>query len=288
MTYEAMHPQQDWSDYNDLTVGEILRRTRLHYGQSLEQVEFALRIRASQLAALEEGDVSKLPGRVYAIGFVRTYAEYLGLDGERMVHLFKNQSVGNKNKADLSFPTITSENQMPGLPYIIGGLSAAILLVFGLMLFLGNASNQVDEIPQLSVDPNNSITEAPPIGIEQTVSAAAGDKEPQQQTSLLQEEKKQDPLKSLLTPDRKKGVVIQTLDNSWVEIRDADGKVVLSQILQAGDEYTLPDSNGYKMTTGNAGGLKILVNGQEVPALGRRAQVRRNISLTPQDLLSRP
>ncbi len=287
MNYQGME-QQDWSDYNDLTVGEILRRTRLHYGQSLEQVEFALRIRASQLAALEEGDIAKLPGRVYAIGFVRTYAEYLGLDGERMVHLFKNQSVGNKNKADLSFPTITAESQVPGAPYILGGLVGAILLVVGLMLFWGNPAHNVDDIPLLSVDPEQSITEAPPIGIERTAEPAA------EQTSLLQQEKAEalgppEPeTGSILQPERKKGVIIQTLDNSWVEIRDASGKIVLSQILQAGDEYTLPESEGYKMTTGNAGGMKVIVNGTEIKPLGAPAQVRRNISLSPQDLLSRP
>ncbi|PZO78204.1 MAG: DUF4115 domain-containing protein, partial [Micavibrio aeruginosavorus] len=79
-------------------MGEILRRTRVHYGQSLQQIEGVLRIRASQLDALEQGDVSQLPGRVYAIGFVRSYSEYLGLDGDKMVHLFKEQSVGKQKK----------------------------------------------------------------------------------------------------------------------------------------------------------------------------------------------
>lgn len=287
MNYQGME-QQDWSDYNDLTVGEILRRTRMHYGQSLEQVEFALRIRASQLQALEQGDIAKLPGRVYAIGFVRTYAEYLGLDGERMVHLFKNQSVGNKNKADLSFPTITAESQVPGAPYILGGLVGAILLVVGLMMFLGKPAHRTDDIPLLSVDPEQSITEAPPIGIERTDGPVT------EQTSLLQQKKEEvlgPPAQeegSILQPEKREGVIIQTLDNSWVEIRDADGRIVLSQILQAGDEYTLPESQGFKMTTGNAGGLKVIVNGVEIKPLGAPAQVRRNISLSPQDLLSRP
>ena len=88
--------------HTDMPVGEILRRTRTHYGLNLQQVEQILRIRASNLEALETGDVSQLPGRVYAIGFVRAYAEYLGLDGDKMVHLFKQQSVGDKKKIDLS------------------------------------------------------------------------------------------------------------------------------------------------------------------------------------------
>ena len=47
--------------HTDMPVGEILRRSREHYGQSLEQVEQNLRIRASQLYALENGQVDQLP-----------------------------------------------------------------------------------------------------------------------------------------------------------------------------------------------------------------------------------
>ncbi|MBU0859077.1 MAG: helix-turn-helix domain-containing protein, partial [Alphaproteobacteria bacterium] len=98
-------PQKNWENLTDMTVGEILRRTRLHYGQSLTDVESILRIRAAQLQALEDGRIDLLPGRVYAIGFVRAYAEYLGLDGEKMVHLFKAQA-GNppRPRAELHFP----------------------------------------------------------------------------------------------------------------------------------------------------------------------------------------
>lgn len=276
MSYEAIH-QEEWNDYSDLTVGEILRRTRMHYGQSLEQVEFALRIRASQLHALEVGDVSQLPGRVYAIGFVRTYAEYLGLDGDRMVHLFKNQSVGNKNKADLSFPTISKESQIPSAPFIAGGMIGAILLVIAWIIFFARPMQQVDDIPTLSVDPDQSITAAPPIGLEKTIEDTAEG-----------EEEAEEPKSILLPAPAQTGVVIKTTQSSWVEIRDANGKVVLSQILQEGDEYTIPASEGYKMTTGNAGGLSISVNGIDIQPIGKPAQVRRNVSLSPEDLLSRP
>ena len=98
------HHDIDLDSYTDLSVGEILRRTRLYYGQSLNDVEINLRIRASQLDLLEQNHIAHLPGRVYAIGFVRAYSEYLGLDGDKMVHLFKAQSVGKKWRPKLSFP----------------------------------------------------------------------------------------------------------------------------------------------------------------------------------------
>ena len=92
MTQHAI--QQDGDFYRtDMPVGEVLRRAREHYGQSLRDVERNLRIRASQLAHLENGEYSALPGRVYVIGFIRSYSEYLGLNGDEMVNLYKRQDM---------------------------------------------------------------------------------------------------------------------------------------------------------------------------------------------------
>lgn len=62
-------------------LGGILRATRESLGLDLDEIESRTKIRKRYLVALEEGDWSLLPGRVYARGFVRSYAEVLGLDG---------------------------------------------------------------------------------------------------------------------------------------------------------------------------------------------------------------
>ncbi|MCL6632738.1 MAG: DUF4115 domain-containing protein [Alicyclobacillus herbarius] len=62
-------------------VGETLRRRREEMGLDLNQVEQMTKIRKRYLMAIEQGDWSSLPGEVYGRGFVRSYAEVLGLDG---------------------------------------------------------------------------------------------------------------------------------------------------------------------------------------------------------------
>lgn len=52
---------QSSTSFPDMPVGEILRKTRLHYNQSIEDIEGALRIRACQIEAIEEGDLKKAP-----------------------------------------------------------------------------------------------------------------------------------------------------------------------------------------------------------------------------------
>ncbi len=65
-------------------LGEYLRRTREFRGVTLEQAVEATKVRNRYLQAIEQGDVRVLPGIVYARGFVRSYADFLGLDGNKL------------------------------------------------------------------------------------------------------------------------------------------------------------------------------------------------------------
>jgi cytoskeletal protein RodZ len=71
------------SQLND--IGSELRETRLRRGLTLEQIETKTRIRRRYLEALEEERFDELPGEAYAKGFLRTYADHLGLDGAQFL-----------------------------------------------------------------------------------------------------------------------------------------------------------------------------------------------------------
>jgi Helix-turn-helix domain len=66
-------------------IGYTLRAARERQGLGLPEVESATKIRARYIRAIEEEDFDSLPGEAYNRGFLRTYAEYLGLDGEAYV-----------------------------------------------------------------------------------------------------------------------------------------------------------------------------------------------------------
>lgn len=257
--------------HTDLSVGEILRRTRVHYGQSLEDIGQILRIRASQLEALETGHVEELPGRVYAIGFVRAYAEYLGLDGDKMVYLFKQQSVGKQARPDLQFPVAAADTKIPTLSMVAVGLALCLVVgIGGYALFGGSdADEAVPDVPQAMQE--TSLSEAPSI--------IASSEPPPQPPPMFNEEA------GAPAAEPVQRVVITVEDNSWVEIRDAAGKILISQVLKPGDQFLVPNETGMTMSTGNAGGLSLQLDGKPLPKIGGDAQVKRNISLNPSDLL---
>jgi cytoskeleton protein RodZ len=71
------------------SIGERLRRRRESLGRSLKDVENATKIRVRYLEALEQDDVAALPAEVYALGFLRSYARYLGLEPEELVSAWR-------------------------------------------------------------------------------------------------------------------------------------------------------------------------------------------------------
>jgi cytoskeleton protein RodZ len=76
-------------------------------------------------------------------------------------------------------------------------------------------------------------------------------------------------------------VVIRANRDSWIEIRDKDDAVVLQRVLRQGETFNVPDQKGLIMTTGNAGGIVIELEGRPLQALGSLGVVKRGIKLDP-------
>jgi cytoskeletal protein RodZ len=67
------------------SIGEIFKQRRKEMNISLKEAENATSIRINYLNSIEEGEISKLISPVYAQGFVRQYASFLGMDGESII-----------------------------------------------------------------------------------------------------------------------------------------------------------------------------------------------------------
>ncbi len=80
-------------------------------------------------------------------------------------------------------------------------------------------------------------------------------------------------------------VLLRARADTWVQVRDrASGAVLFNRVLRPGETYRAPDRPGLLLTTGNAGGLEILVGGDALPALGGNGMVRRDLPLEPEAL----
>lgn len=304
-------------EYTDLPVGEILRRTRVHYNQTLQDVANFMRIRAGQLEAIESGNIDQLPGRVYAIGYVRTYSEYLGLDGEKMVQLFKQQSIGKASRPELHFPVAASESKAPNFFVIFASL-AALALVVSVWVAMnaagGKDASSVSEIPNVPssmrvadvmgttpaavVDPTAPVATGPdgqplPEDMSQPVAdlaqaGAALQSAAPAAPAAVQAPVAAEPATPVAPVEQPRQIVINVKERSWVEVRDKQGKAILSRILKPGEIFIVPEENyGLRLDTGNAGGLELVVNGKTIPPLGKVGDILRGMVLDGDLLLQK-
>lgn len=79
-----------------ISIGIQFQEERKNQNLSIEEVSRATKIRAEFLSAIERGDYKKLPSPAYAYGFVRNYAEFLGLPVEKSLAIFRREFDGKK------------------------------------------------------------------------------------------------------------------------------------------------------------------------------------------------
>jgi cytoskeleton protein RodZ len=83
--------------------------------------------------------------------------------------------------------------------------------------------------------------------------------------------------------------VLRAQAETWVQVRAGQGgQVLLNRVLQPGESWTAPAREGLLLSTGNAGGLEMLVDGQPVPGLGGARAVRRDVPISPERLKAGP
>ncbi|PJK30004.1 helix-turn-helix domain-containing protein [Minwuia thermotolerans] len=128
-------------------IGAELKAERLRCGLSLEDVSQRLRIRVQHLHSIEEGRFGDLPGRIYALGFVRSYAEFLGADGDVCVRIFKDEVGPDGHSRRLSFPTPPIENRRPGMMTLAVSLLLGALVYGGWYVYSNEGDRLAETVP---------------------------------------------------------------------------------------------------------------------------------------------
>ncbi|HIN20616.1 MAG TPA: DUF4115 domain-containing protein [Rhodospirillales bacterium] len=457
-------------------VGALLKASRLRIGEELSEVSDVLRIRNVYLEAIEDDRYQDLPGPTYATGFIRAYADHLGLDSDEIIHRFKGRFSCEEPLSDLVFPEPISQAGIPGGAIVFVG-ALVVILTYGVWYvnmsedgFLAELISAVpDRLARLADEKSKPEQAAPapepirkdpgPKTESETQSAAPAESEkmprvaepatqapasafrmtdqatpepekalekvaekalqaapasepkpdaqtpaetekkpgteeapeqqaaawepppgvvkppesppapqpaapaeaapatasvgapvsvgatspaapetriapptrtpepvhaptvvpmdmipsvpasprPQAQAATVAPEASVAASTSAAAPDREETpevqsaaetpaapaaggagrIVVKAKTNSWIQVRDdAAGELVLTRMLMSGDSYIVPDRSGLTLSTGNAGALEILVDGEPVPAVGGEGTVRRRIVLDAERLKS--
>ena len=302
------------------TVGQDLRAARLRRGDEIAQVSRALKIRKDHLEALENDRLEDLPGKTYAIGFIRSYARHLGLDSNLYVERFKQDISGRADEASREPAPIHQEEgrRLPQGWRIIAGVVVVVVIWGGWhLLSSGGENNQATPPAPVIVPPKPAPKPAPaPVmvpaqtatpspasdgaapGAPQTAAAdtampspAAGPKTPATQITPPVTAQKQPPAPSngeiYGKGNASPRVVLRARADTRLTVKGNDGQLYLNRDLRAGDSYQVPNTRGLSMATSNGGAVEVDVDGISLGRAGQLGQVLGKVSLDPQSLVDR-
>ncbi|MBC7075978.1 MAG: helix-turn-helix domain-containing protein [Syntrophomonadaceae bacterium] len=230
--------------------GETFQKKREEQGYSLEAVEEETKIRKFYLEAIEKENFECLPPRVYATGFVKKYARFIGLDEEEMTEKFKNLAYGNKEETEEldEIPVNPAELERKNFFNFKNIISAAIFLVIA--IWLGNyvvsyLTGKTAELPSEN---------RPPVEENTNSEQVKEDKQPQE------------------TPNKAQ-LVIEAKSNCWLYVA-VDGAEQFTGILSAGQKKTFEGEESIYIKAGNAGGIEMTFNGTRIEPLGSYGEVK--------------
>lgn len=234
------------------TVGEILRSEREKKGLSIKEIEIATSIRTLYITAIEEGNYSIIPGEVYLKGFIRNYANYLGLDGQQIVDLYRQNQLPvapvnefiatDKNESP---PEKTTRKSKKTANWVT--VSLLVVCIAGGAWWLLDSPKPIEEPKQTKQLQPTPTTPVQPIP-EKVLTPS--------------------------TPVQTKPVVIiaKYTDQCWTSVT-ADNKIIFEGTPKAGDTLTWTAEHNITVKVGNAGGVDIVYNGQSAGKLGAKGEV---------------
>jgi cytoskeleton protein RodZ len=348
-------------------VGHSLKVVRERRGLALADVSARLRIRRPYLEAIEAGRFGELPGAVYVSGFLRQYAEFLGLDPDQILKTYQSEADGQVQRVVLNFPLPRPEERTPRLWLVVGALViAGIVYVMwyrhqetlrvGQDLIQAVPARLADLVPSPqpiapavipppaapvpassapatpapaalppapavvasapAASPATESTPAPvlpapaasapavPVAAPPAASAPvppAAAPSPAVETPTATAAPAAPPAQAADTAPTpatapsapasfgaadagNSRIRVEATGPAWIQVRGPNNEQVFTRLLNAGERYVVPDREGLTLLTGNAGAVRIVVDGQPLPPFGAEGEVKRGIPLDPERL----
>ena len=298
------------------TVGKLCLDARLNKGLTQEQAAALLKVRVKIIKDFEDGERIDLPGLAYKIGFVRSYARLLDLDGDLLVKEFKESLEISSFKEEYNFltPEINKNNLLP--------IGAVLSVFIAVLSYTGwyysdrssdfkqtadqrveDLSTKTDEIENNSyviIEENlnaSSTTPSNNLKLEKQVKILNAKKnlntekdEPKTnknpevivsktvtESNIIDPKLNEDQTSEMSATanerDPSTEMVLKATGNSWVEIEDLDGNVLMTRLMRPGETYVVPNISGLTFNTGNAGALSLSQGDMIIPKLGEIGEI---------------
>lgn len=265
-------------------LGARLRQAREGQGLSLAQASVDTRILQQSLVALEEGSYQRLPGDVVTRGFIRNYAQYLGLPADELIELYRRER-GVTDQIRVVAATNPPRGRSYVLPSFFGVFFVTVALI-GLAYVALNAAGRIGDrspsnaaavvpsptVPPPSPLPTSTAGAAPTIALpgRQPTAVAANEPTIASDGAAGGIAATGGPTATPAAP-----IVVEVSianrtggENSWLRVQ-SDGNTVFEGIMRAGEELVFEAQRRVQIRAGNPPDVFVSVNGLQQGALGQ-------------------
>lgn len=278
------------------SVGEMLRNARVKQKLTIEDIAAKLCIRRFYLNAIEEMDFANIPPMPYGLGFVRSYAKFLGLNSDRIVASYRQMMNGGENPKP-QHESKQTKTSAPRFKHIVFGfLGLAVLVAAWSVLPTTSRFEDVLQETAVSVpepviveEENEQIVD----GTAEVEAAKSEENSENKQPESAEKNAVKDEVKADNTDAKEVKSATESADEvapiteisemkvvlsgpSWLEVRH-DKKVLLSGVYSKGYTYTIPAQKGMQVSVGRPRNVKFYIGDEQVVVASNLK--RTNISL---------
>lgn len=270
------------------TIGEFLRAVREHRGETLDELAKSTRIRKAYLLGIEEADRSSLPSRPFAIGYVRSYAQALGIDGDAAAARFKRETPENDEPFHDPIGVAHDKPKRSPLIFAIVGLVLSGVVLWNVVQrTMVQEDRETGSMPAAAAEPPTPAKANTVVAVGASTPAPASQNlpEPYLPPGLPMADGSKAPLvqasanptlaaaqiPTIFTP---KGavygappspnaiVVLQAIKPSSLIVRGAGGEVFFARQLAAGEAFRAPAGDGLTADVADPAAFALYVAGQ--------------------------
>jgi cytoskeleton protein RodZ len=256
------------------SAGAVLAAAREDLNLTVAEVARHLKLSPAQVEALEEGAYDRLPGRVFVRGFLRNYAKLLGVDPEPLLRRIEHEM---PQPAAVKEPPLPPEEVMPTGERsrwpVYAGIAGVIIAALAAYEFGFNNPPPSGQDNESGATPDNASASpvvtsaaAPVPGATTPPDAAAPGSAT---TTPASSEAPAAATASAVPAEPARAPGTHELhfrfdEESWVEVRDANDKVIFTKLNRAGNEERVTGAAPLKLVVGNARGVRLTYDGQAV------------------------
>ena len=240
------------SDNEFLGYGQYLKQIRVEKDISLDRVSEITRISRYMLELIENEAEEKLPEDLYVRNFIRLYARAVGIDEKDALSHYGGKTQDPKARYQANKPLPIIDKKLGA--YI--GSAAVVLLIVVVWIVMSTSSEKGD-----------GLEAVPEVKMQSTESP-----------SVMAEKEKDAPFSDVykIYDNKKKGIKYilhaKAIEKTWLKVI-IDGQSPIEYMLDSREEIALEAANGFDLLIGNAGGIRLELNGKYVNVPGRSGQV---------------